>query len=36
MFPIEMVLGLGAFTIFLLMWVVLPSRLHRRNEQEEE
>jgi hypothetical protein len=34
--PMETILGLGAFVVFALMWVVLPSRLHKRNKSEEE
>jgi hypothetical protein len=32
----EMILGLGAFILFGVMWVVLPSRLHKKHEAEEE
>jgi hypothetical protein len=32
----EMFVGLGAFVVFAMMWVVLPSRLHKKNEPEEE
>lgn len=34
--PTDMILGVVAFGVFALMWVVLPSRLHRGSEAEEE
>jgi hypothetical protein len=36
MIQTEVVLALGAFILFALMWVVLPSRLHKKHEAEEE
>jgi hypothetical protein len=32
----EMILGFSALVVFILMWVVLPSRLHRKHEADEE
>lgn len=33
--PTEAMLALGSFVVLVLMWVVLPSRLHGRHEAEE-
>jgi hypothetical protein len=32
----EMILAVVAFAVFAVMWVVLPSRLHRGHESSEE
>jgi hypothetical protein len=32
----EMILAMVAFGVFIVMWVVLPSRLHKGHEPEEE
>ena len=34
--PTEMILAAVAFGVLAMMWVVLPSRLHRSGESEEE
>ena len=34
--PTEMILAAVAFGVLVMMWVVLPSRLHRSGEPEEE
>lgn len=33
--PTEAMLALGSFVVLVLMWVVLPSRLHRGHQAEE-
>jgi len=33
--PMEAMLALGSFVVLVLMWVVLPSRLHRGHRAEE-
>jgi hypothetical protein len=33
---LEMILGFGALAVFIMMWVVLPSRFHRKHEPDEE
>jgi hypothetical protein len=32
----EMILGLGVLAVFVMMWVILPSRFHRKHEADEE
>lgn len=34
--PTEMILAVVAFGVLVVMWVVLPSRLHRGHNPEEE
>jgi hypothetical protein len=29
--PLEAILGMAAFGAMFLLWVVLPSKLHKRN-----
>lgn len=32
--PLEAILGIGAFAGFFAMWVVLPSKLRKRDKSE--
>jgi len=33
---LEVILGIAAFAVFFVLWVVIPSRVHKKHPDEEE
>lgn len=33
---LEVILGIAAFAVFFVLWVVIPTRVHKKHPDEEE
>ncbi|GAP07187.1 hypothetical protein ATHL_02055 [Anaerolinea thermolimosa] len=33
---LEVILGIAAFVLFFILWVIVPTRIHKKHPEEEE